>query len=602
MPLGDRTLIVAEKNKVARAIAKILIGNYSIVKIRSVPVYVGKGVYIIGVRGHIFNLDFISHRRWTRSSIELLFDSRIDYKIREGCWPYVKTLQEIAPRVSKLYLALDNDFEGEHIAWEVLSVVRQKNPYIVAYRVRFSSLDPDEVREAFLRPDTLNMNWVMKCAARQEVDLRGGAIFTRLLTLSFERHMKLPKGRFLSYGPCQSPTLRLIVEPYLKWERGDKYKYVLEVVLNHPLQGEMRFSKTFRRREEAEEAQRELYDLGYGTVTKVIHSTELWEPPKPLDAYELESRASKYLGISSKMTMDLAEELYRDGLISYPRTETQIYRGVDLRKILRRLTKHSALEISSTAERLLRMGFKPTKGIHDDRAHPPIHPIKVAKRGEFNKYGRLKDKAIALYDFIVRHFLATLMPSAKVRRSTAIIRIGRMEFKLEKLKILEDGYLGIYHYERPAEGEVFLKEGDVVKVIKVRVRRVATSPEYLTESQLINLMRRLGIGTDSTIHEHIHTNIERGYAIRRGKRIVPTRLGITLIKGLLKVAPELVDVNLRAWMEKQLSLIGEGVKSRDEVVEQIMSLYREAYLKLLNNLDLVVIPLVEAYRVDKGKR
>ena len=578
-------LIVAEKDKVARSIIRVLAyGKFSYKRIYGVPTYFSKPWVCMGVRGHLMDLDFedSSLNIWRLSTLKLLFDAPVKYRIKERMGRYVKALRYLAKYSSELYLALDNDIEGEHIAWEVLSIVKSVKPNIRFFRVRFSSLDPAEIRQAFMKPDVLNYNWIEKCSARQEVDLRSGAIFTRLLTLAIRSRIRLPRGFFLSYGPCQSPTLHLIVKPYLEWESGKKFKYILYITLKHPTKGVYNFSVSFKSEDEVFKIYERVRNVKYARVVDVRYFVDKILPPLPLDAYELISRASKYLGFPSKKTMDYAEELYRRGLISYPRTETQIYRGVPIKQVLMRLTEYPKLDVVAAVRKLLSLGFiKPREGRKDDKAHPPIYPVRAPRREDF---GRRELELMQLYDFIVRHFIATLMPPCIVRRGKATITMGGLSLEYDSLKVLFPGYTEVYYYEKPSEKDMPFKVGDILFVYRVKLSKVQVKPEFLSESTLVKMMRDKGIGTDSTVHEHIHTNIERRYAIRRKGKLIPTELGITIIKTFLKYAPELVDVDLRSKMENILRLVGEGMLQKREAVREIMKIYRNAFDKLFRNI------------------
>jgi len=587
------SLIVAEKNKVAKAIANVLMGRYKTLRLLGIPVYVGKGLVVTGVSGHVLNLDFMGYEEWRRDTLEELFNAKVGYKVRKGGWKYVKLIGQLARNARALYLALDNDVEGEHIGWEVLGIARRSNPRIRAYRMRFSSLDPREIRHAFEHPTDLNMNWVEKSATRQEVDLRSGVIFTRLLTLSLRRRLKIPRGRIISYGPCQSPTLRLIVEPYLRWRAGEKYKYELTLMLEHPLYGSFKFTKSYGSLKEAEEAKEKCLKAKVAEVMKVRTWREERKPPYPLDAYELASRAARFLKLPSRRTMAVAEDLYRGGFISYPRTETQVYRGVNLKGVLRRLMEHYDSRIREAAKRLLEGPLRPREGKSDDRAHPPIYPVRAARKGELSR------EHLRVYDLVVRHFIATLLPPARIRRKRADIVIGGLKLEATGLKVEELGYLRIYHFEMPKEGDVPLSEGDKLYLREAKVRKVKIKPRYLSEGELIKLMRAKGIGTDSTMHEHIQTNVDRGYAMRVKGKLVPTPLGVTLIDSLLKVVPDLVDVNLRSNMEKEFSLVGEGKLRKEDVVGKIMKVYQEAYYKLSDNLNWVIEEVASAFKAGK---
>ena len=212
-------LIVAEKPSVAEAFARALAGkNYITKRIYGIKVFEfnlnGKRWASIGLKGHLFNFDFEKQfNSWKRVDPKVLFFTDPIRVVEPTSRKYLEALKAIARHAGLIYLALDADTEGESIAFEVMDVVRSVNPYAEFKRLWFNSTVAEELRRAIGSPRMPNRLLAEKCFARMIVDLTIGAAFTRLITVAVER-MKpkaLPFGHFLSYGPCQSPTLFLVV-------------------------------------------------------------------------------------------------------------------------------------------------------------------------------------------------------------------------------------------------------------------------------------------------------------------------------------------------------------------------------------------------------
>jgi len=578
-------LIVAEKPSVAEAFARALAGrNYSSFKIRGVKLFKfklnGENCISIGLKGHIFNYDFEEkYNSWRAVDPRMLFFINPIRVIEPTSTRYLEVLKAVSRYAKTVYLALDADVEGESIAFEVMDVVRSVNPYAEFKRLWFNSTVEEELRKAIKKPVEPNKLLADKCSARMIIDLTIGAAFTRLITRAIEKKnpRALPLGHFLSYGPCQSPTLFLVVQR--AWER-EKFKpetyYTIKAkveIYGGIYTAECTIGK-IKNEQEAKEIYNKIKNIRVAKVKDYKVTRKTRKPPIPLTTLELESRASKYLNIRAKQTLDLAEELYRLGYISYPRTETEIYpKTLNLAKILTMLTQNP--EHGSYAEKLLSTRIKPTKGTRDDKAHPPIHPTKPATKNELqNKLGR---KAWKLYDLIVRHFLATLSSPAKVENRRILIDIGGINFTVRGTIIIEEGYFEVYPFERVEEEFLpDVKAGEHLEVVEVKLIEGKTNPPpFLSEAELLKLMDKYGIGTDATKQDHIHTNIKRGYFYIKDKKCIPTPLGKTLIEVLYEIVPEVVKPEVRGFMEKMLSEIAVGKRSKSEVV----SLAKKYFLK-----------------------
>jgi len=581
-------LVVCEKNSVAKAVASALSDDsYRAFDVNGIPCYAfskdGRRWVAVGLKGHIMDFDFEAGLNdWDSVDPKELFKASPVRVFREESLKYVEVLRELGRRAEEVVLALDADVEGEGIAFEVIDVVRAVNPYAEFKRAWFSSLDREELLRAFRNLREPNKRLADKCFARSMIDLTVGASFTRLLTLKVREvePSALPKGHFISYGPCQSPTLYFVVKRALERERFQSqkfYRVVAKLRVGDRVLEVEHVKGRFNAKEEAELVMTRAGKAIAAEVEDVRVTKTKREPPNPLDTVELESLASKHLNIRAKRTLDIAEELYRRGLISYPRTETQVY-PPSAHERLKAFASHP--EFGSYVKWLLARGAKPTSGPKDDKAHPPIHPIRAATRDEVER--ALGRDGWRLYELIVRHFIATFSPPAQLESRRYMFNIGGERFAFTTLEVVDKGFLAIYHYDYPREEpHLPLKVGDKVQVLSVDVKEGRTEPPpYLSESELLKLMERWGIGTDATMQDHIQTNIDRGYMYIEAKRCIPTELGKRLITQLEKHVPELVRPEIRGMMERELAKIASGDEDMESVIAKAKEYFLSQYLKL----------------------
>ena len=581
-------LVVCEKNSVAKAVASALSDDaYRTFDIDGVPCYAfskdGRRWVAVGLKGHIMDFDFEAELNdWGSVDPKELFKASPVRVFREESLRYVEVLRELGRRAEEVVLALDADVEGEGIAFEVIDVVRAVNPYAEFKRAWFSSLDRGELLQAFRNLRGPNKRLADKCFARSIIDLTVGASFTRLLTLKVREvePSALPKGHFISYGPCQSPTLYFVVKRALEKEgfQSQKfYRVTAKLRVGDRVLEVEHVKGRFNAKEEAELVRARAEKAIVAEVEDVRATKTKREPPNPLDTVELESLASKHLNIRAKRALDIAEELYRRGLISYPRTETQVY-PPSAHERLKAFASHP--EFGGYVKWLLARGAKPTSGPRDDKAHPPIHPIRAATRGEVER--ALGRDGWRLYELIARHFIATFSPPAQLESRRYVFNIGGERFAFTTLEVVDKGFLAIYHYDYPREEpHLPLNVGDKVQVLSVDVKEGRTEPPpYLSESELLKLMERWGIGTDATMQDHIQTNIDRGYMYIEAKRCIPTELGKRLITQLEKHAPELVRPEIRRMMERELAKIASGDEDMESVIAKAKEYFLSQYLKL----------------------
>ena len=201
----------------------------------------------------------------------------------------------------------------------------------------------------------------------------------------------------------------------------------------------------------------------------------------------------------------------------------------------------------------------PRKGNQDDKAHPPIHPVKNADKANFEE-----DNEWKIYEILARHFLATLSKNATGDQTDVEVKIADEIFYCKGLIVKEKNWLEVFPHEKwnsakiPAftAGQQLDKEGAKLKFSTGKT----TPPAPLTESDLITLMDKNGIGTDATIHEHIKNVRIRGYVQKKGQFLKATLLGESLVEIYKELGIKLYEPHLRAKMEEDMKAIAEGTK------------------------------------------
>lgn len=376
------------------------------------------------------------------------------------------------------------------------------------------------VIRASQNPVQLDEAQAQAVSARIELDLRLGAAFTRMQTLALQNMIPSQneeRKKVISYGSCQFPTLGFVVDRYLRvrnfvpedfwhikightkdkidvklnWRRGHLFdRMAVTLIFEHCLLSKL------------------------AKVTKMTKKpTKKWKP-LPLTTVELQKMGSRFLRMTSQQVMQVAENLYTKGWISYPRTETdQFDQGMDLRSLVARQTQDARW--GPFAQDLMNGGFnQPRMGRNNDKAHPPIHPVNYVAPTQLN------DEERRVYEFVVRRFLACCAEDAVGEATDIEVEYGGELFHAHGLMVIARNYLEVYVYDK-WESSSQLPQYHVGESFEPTEANIlegkTTAPGFLTEPELIALMDANGIGTDATMAEHIARIQEREYVIARPK-------------------------------------------------------------------------------------
>ncbi|KAL4716258.1 hypothetical protein ACJJTC_004752 [Scirpophaga incertulas] len=547
------------------------------------------------VSGHLLALEFVgTYKNWQSCNPLTLFDAPVFKYCPSSYEKIKKTLEREVKSCQGLIIWTDCDREGENIGYEIIQVCTAIKNSLQVYRAKFSEITAVSVRRALQNLEQPNKNISDAVDVRQELDLRIGAAFTRFQTLRLQKVFpnKLAQS-LVSYGSCQFPTLGFVVERYRAVENFVPEPF-WKIRVNHTVNS---LSVDFiwdRVRLFDREACQVLHDICIENPQAEVFDVKTkpkskWRP-LPLDTVELEKIASRKLKINAKETMRIAEKLYTQGLISYPRTETNEFpKEMNLSQLVGLHT--SDPNWGAFAQGILDNGGpEPRQGNKSDKAHPPIHPTKYTSSLSGNEQ--------KLYEFIVRSFLACCSKDARGQETTVNINIADEKFSANGLMITERNYLEVYPYDKWSSKEIHVYQtGQTFNPTNIEMIDGSTCPpNLLTEADLIALMEKHGIGTDATHAEHIETIKNRSYvALADAIHFVPGLLGMGLVEGYDAMGLTISKPHLRAQLESDLKDISEGRKNPLQVLTEQVAKYKEVYITIAAEANKIDSALAERF-------
>jgi len=553
-------LVISEKNIAARRIAYILSGGkVKNVHVGTIPVYEfskdGEDWSVIGLKGHIVSVDYpAGFNQWNKvAPSELINVEPVKNVSEKGIASALKTLLTNTPTV---IVATDFDREGELIGVEVVNLLKGYNPGITQIkRARFSAITPYEIKTAFDNLTDVDYNLSSAGEARQVIDLVWGAVLTRFISLTSRR-----LGRdFLSIGRVQSPTLKILVdrEKEIKIFKPKPYwKLIAKLKKDKPFDATHE-KDIFWEEPKAQEIYQKVKDCTKAQVTEVKKTVENETPPAPFNTTTF-LQAASYLGYPAAKAMSLAEELYMQGLTSYPRTDNTVYPpSLNISGILQKL---SAAQFAKEVAEVQTNGRSyPTRGKQQTTDHPPIHPVDAPTK-------KLSPDQATIYELICRRFLATLAKDAVSETTEACFDIGGEKFLTSGYRLIEPHWKLIYPYFKDKKKQLpELTKGEAVEVVKIAINADATKPpQRYTQGALIAKMEQLSLGTKSTRHEIISKLYGRKYIV--GQTPIPTSTAIAVVDALTNT--DVVKPKMTAELEEDMNDIAEGKKRLDETVTE----------------------------------
>lgn len=577
-------LIIAEKHDAARRISEILAGKKpAVAKVSGVDTYRFDDRVVIGLSGHIVGLDYPeSYNNWQKVDYRDLIRAEIVSKPTQE--RIVSALRKLGREADHVTIATDYDREGELIGVEALRILQEVNPSVKADRVRFSAITKSEILKAFYHPSEVDFDLAASGEARQIIDLMWGAALTRFISITSGRLGK----EFLSVGRVQSPTLALIVDREREIESFQPKPY-WEIYADLEKGIRVRHAKSrIWSRDEVDRILNSMSDVA--RVRSISKGERRDKPPTPFDTTSFISAASS-IGFTAANAMRIAEDLYTNGYISYPRTDNTVYPpSIDLRSLLEML---SAGPFREDALELMKGSLIPTKGKRSTTDHPPIYPTSVADKND------LKEDQWRIYELVVRRFFATLSGDCVWETMSISFDIGDEPFRVNGSRILNPGWRRYYPYSRAEENVLPpLDEGEVLKVLGHEVSSKETQPPArFGQGRLVRLMDELGLGTKSTRHDIISKLYARAYI--HGNPIRPTKTAYAVVDTLQRHAPAITKPEMTRTLENDMLKIAERKITKGEVIEESRQMLEAVFDELLANRKEIEDSLREGLRFDR---
>ncbi|HQJ80458.1 MAG TPA: DNA topoisomerase I [Methanothrix sp.] len=577
-------LIIAEKHDAAKRIAQILAGGKPrSLRVAGVEAFQFDDRVVLGLSGHIVGVDYPpDYSNWQKVDCKDLI--RAEIVVRPIQEKIISALQKLGGEADKVTIATDYDREGELIGVEALKIVEQAKPKIKADRVRYSAIVKDEIIKAFQDSGAVDYDLAASGEARQIIDLVWGAALTRYISLTSGRLGK----EFLSVGRVQSPTLALIVDREKEIQSFVPQPY-WEIFAD--LEKELRVQHAKGRIWEKEEVDGIVSRLGPEGIIKSIESKQrIDRPPAPFDTTSFIAAASG-IGLSAANAMRIAEWLYTNGFISYPRTDNTVYPpSIDLTGLTRQFLKGT---FAQEAARLLQGKMQPTRGKRETTDHPPIYPTAALEMGS------LKEDQWKVYELVVRRFFATLADACVWDATSLKVDIGPEPFRASGARLVEAGWRYFYPYSK-AEEHILpqLKKGERLRVLGHSVEAKETQPPArYGQGKLIKLMDELGLGTKSTRHDIISKLYARAYV--QGNPMRPTNTAYAVVDTLERYAPTITKPEMTQTLEKDMTLISEKKIKEDQVVEKSRVMLTSVFDELTSNQEGIGESLKDGLRTDK---
>jgi DNA topoisomerase-1 len=570
-------LIITEKPDAAQRIALALDaeGKPQRFEARGVPYFVirrDKEIVVVPAVGHLYTVTHSGKKRIGYPVFDFRWVPRHEAEKNAGYTrKWIDTIARLAENATEFIDACDYDIEGSLIGYSILRYAclgKEK----VAKRMKYSTLTKPELEKAYEEPLThLDFALIEAGLTRHEVDWLYGINLSRALTHA----VKHWSGRYqtLSTGRVQGPTLEFLVTreqeinchvPTPYWNIHARVKIKGELY-------EAEYEKRVIENKAKADNIMQACQGKSGIIEQIIIKKSQLASPVPFDLGALQAEAYRLFGYTPQLTSSIAQKLYLDALISYPRTSSQkLPSSIGYRQILNNLKKEPAYD--KPASDLLSMKtLKPHEGSKEDPAHPAIYPTGNRPERELNTSER------RIWDLVVRRFMAVFGKPALMQSMQVSINISGYNFFLRGAQVLFDGWMRFYQpYIHSAEVTFPpIKEGERIDVAKVVCEdKFTPPPSRYNPSSLLKKMESEGIGTKATRADIIETLHKRKYVA--DEKMAVTDLGFDVTETLHKYCPSVISVKFTKDLEEKMERIQSGEEKRENVLSEAIG-----YLKPL---------------------
>ena len=555
-------------------------------KAKTIAKYLGNDFEVLASVGHIRDLaepkDVPAEQKkgpLGKFSIDVDNDFLPFYVVSPGKSKTVSDLKAALKKADELYLATDEDREGEAIAWHLLEVLKPKVP---VRRMVFNEITKEAIQEAANNTRALNEDLVQAQETRRVVDRLVGYEISPVLW------RKINRG--LSAGRVQSPAIRMIVQR--ERERmafvAASYSSVtasmskseidfeakLTAVAGQKLatgksfdeNGQLTASASVLAPAKAEQLASALKSQTL-TVSQVEAKPSTRKPYAPFTTSTLQQEASRKLGMSAKQAMDTAQQLYQEGYITYMRTDSPSLSQQATAAARAAAAELFGKELVADSPRVYG-----SKSKNAQEAHEAVRPSGEVFKHPSELASVLHGRSLALYELIWRRTVASQMADAKLSTTSVKLTVNlsgeELELSASGTTVTYKGFLAVYDETREDDNEEQAKlpqlaVGDQIAVGDATAKSHQTQPPArYTEASLVKALEEQGIGRPSTYAAIISTILSKGYVVKRGSALVPEWIAFTVTRFLEQNFGDLVDYEFTAKMEEDLDRIALGELDR----------------------------------------
>ena len=524
-------------------------------KAKTIKNFLGKDYEVIASKGHIRDLPKSRFGITVDETTKHLVPS---YSVAKENTATVKEIKELAKKADTIYIATDEDREGEAIGWHIAHAIK-KDPEELP-RIVFHEITKTAITHALESARKIDMDMVNAQQARRILDRVVGYQLSPLLA------SKIQKG--LSGGRVQSSTLKLVVDrereikafiPEEFWTIDTAFKKDIEAqLIAH--KGEKLTKMSITNKTQAQEIVKSVNADDY-TIMKIETKERKSSTPPPFMTSTLQQTASSKLGFTPKKTMMVAQALYEgvktpdgtSGVITYMRTDSLNLAGEAVGAVRGIIENRFGKEYLPSEPKVY---TKKAKGAQE--AHEAIRPTMLHFTPEVAQ-SFLKADEIKLYRLIYERFMACQMEDARFEQQSIVFKGKENEYRATGRKLIFDGFYALTGNEDKDKLLPALTEGEKAELQSVKPEQHFTEPpSRFSEASLIKKLEAEGVGRPSTYAPTIATLSGRTYVTIEKKQIIPTEMAFTVTELLEKNFANIVDISFTANMEEKLDEVSEG--------------------------------------------
>ncbi|WP_270982296.1 type I DNA topoisomerase [Campylobacter upsaliensis] len=532
-------------------------------KARTISNFLGNKYEVIASKGHIRDLPKTSF------GIKIEEDHFVpEYRISKDHSALVKELKEKAAKAGQVYLATDEDREGEAIAYHIAKAIGKDENSLP--RIVFHEITQSAIEHALKNPRKLDINSVNAQQTRRLLDRIVGYKLSPLLG------QKIQRG--LSAGRVQSAALKIIVDREKEIRAFVPLEYFsIDMIFSKDLEAELvefdakkleKLSLTNKDRAKLilEECQKAQF-----IVEKIESKERKIAPPPPFMTSTLQQSASNRLGFTPKKTMMIAQKLYEGvkthqgtmGVITYMRTDSLNLAKEAVKGAREFIKEHFGKEYLPSKENIYA-----TKSKGAQEAHEAIRPTNLSFTPELAAKYLEKDE-LRLYTLIYNRFLACQMNPALSQSEGVFVRGGRALFKISGRRVLFEGFYKVYGDMDKDKILPEFKKAEVLKTQKLSMSNHFTEPpSRYSEAGLVKKLESLGIGRPSTYAPTISILSARDYVAIEKKQLVPNEIAFSVTELLEKNFSDIVDSHFTSNLENTLDEIAENKADWQETLRE----------------------------------